>query len=716
MKKTYLLLLLSFCLAFRGNAQAAQANNATSGVPIPFEGLADYPEGTICSTVYNAGPGLAVDRDATTPEDSKEVVIGSTTSTTFNNYVQTLLESGFTQISSRTIDSNVFYTLSYNNKLYYLYFSNSLKQVRIIQDNSTRTLLANLDATAQGTGKTEFYLYSLDYTQGVHTFSLTDYWQLDCGAMIIIKLADNSLFIVDAGHPRQCSNAAIDGLMDFMYRITGQARGTAINIRAWFFSHAHGDHVYMAYPFITKYHDALNVEGVLFNFPSYRVMSSGYDIVSTVPMKQVFNTYYPNCKYAKLHTGQGFTLQGVGFDVLHTHEDDVNYSTGKTNIGDFNETSTILKITMDGKKFMLLADANSICQNDVVPMFSASTLKSDCVQTAHHCYNAISTFYYMIKAPLALVCNSSANVSKSGISYTGVTSATSNVKVIFADPDTYKITVVNGELVTETVPSYRSYFTTVNPPDLVENSNTPTGNIVDLNTLLSQTSLNDQVIDKSVTGTAAIATTNNSGTQQCSLVLDGSTSTMFQTNTIPATIAWTMKKPVTLKGYVIYTGTDNSANNGRNPNKWVLYGSNDAVNWTGIDSVCNPNLPEEDKVGTAFGIANPLPYQYYTLKVFSSSGSEYLQFSEIGLYGEASGTGVKTVAAKKKFQIAATNTNLSIGGFEGGESVRIFTPEGKLLLLKNTTKQTENYPLGFHGVYIVGIFTKHDVYTCKIMI
>lgn len=81
-------------------------------------------------------------------------------------------------------------------------------------------------------------------------------------------------------------------------------------------------------------------------------------------MKQTFNTYYPNCKFVKLHTGQSFTLQGIKFDVLFTHEDAVD-TTGKNVITDFNDTSTILKMLMDGKSFMLLGDGGSRMQSSM---------------------------------------------------------------------------------------------------------------------------------------------------------------------------------------------------------------------------------------------------------------------------------------------------------------------------------------------------------------
>jgi len=670
---------------------------------IPFPNFTAYPNGII-SDIYNAGPGLAIDKTSVTTEDSKMVVISSTNVTTFNAYIQNLLSSGFTQIATNSIDNNVFYTLMNNNKLYYLYFNASNNQVRVIQDNSSRTLLNALDASTQGTGKTEFYIYSLDYTHGEGQTSKTDYWKIDCGAMLIIKLKDNSLFIVDAGHERQSSKAAMEGLLNFMYQITGQEEGTTLNIRSWFFSHAHGDHVYMVYPFLEKYHELLNVESVLFNIPSYQTMSSGYD-AGTFLMKQTFNKYYPNCKYVKLHTGQHFSLQGVSFDVLFTHEDGVT-AAGVTTIGNFNDTSTILQITMDGKKIMLLGDTDGIGQSNMLSMFSGATLKSDCVQTSHHGYNDVTSLYNAIKAPLAFYCNSITNAKDNNMSkYLGAVNAASNVKALFADPYTIKITVENGSFQTENLPSYRSYFTTVKIPNLSVGTINTSGNTAALSTVLNQTSLNDQVIDKSVTGTGS-----KTVSESCSLILDGTTSTKYCTDSIPATIAWTMKKPVTLKWYVIYTANDNAGNPGRNPQKWVISGSNDGTNWTNVDSVNNANLPDVNYTGIAFAVSNPVPYQYYAIKVFSTAGAGILQLSEIGLYGDVN---LSTAISNnyddinKSINIYTIGNNQIIINCEGDISdettLSVYNMIGKRLVNKLISDVKTIVSVPISGIYIAEV-------------
>jgi hypothetical protein len=674
---------------------------ATVTLSPSFPGFVKYPEG-LMSTMYNAGPGMAIDQNSATTEDSKMIVISNTNLNTFTTYIQSLVNKGFTQVSTTSIDNNVYYTLKNEDQLYYLYYTASKKQVRIIQDNSNRATLTELDTLEQGTGETEFYLYSLDYTHGEGQTSKTDYWKIDCGAMLIMKLKDNSLFIVDAGHERQSSNAALEGLLNFMYEITGQDTGTTLNIRAWFYSHAHGDHVYMTYPFLEKYHNVLNIESVLFNIPSFQIMSGGYD-AGTFLMKQAFNTYYPNCKYVKLHTGQKFSLQGVLFDVLFTHEDGVS-AAGTNTIGNFNETTTVLAITMDGKKIMLLGDTDGIGQSQMISMYSGATLKSDCVQTTHHGYNNIPLLYKAIGAPLALFCNSSKNAKDNNMSkYLDVINAASNVKTLFADPETYKLTVEDGVIKTEAVPSYRSYFKTVSLPNLTIDKATTSGNKEKLSTVLKKISLADKVIDKSVTGTESVSTD-----ESCSLMLDGNTSTKFCTKTIPATLAWTMKEKVVLKWYVIYAANDNATRPNRNPKEWGLYGSNDGTTWVSIDAVYDPQLPDVNYQGTAFSITKPAWYQYYAMKINSTDGSDVLQFSEIGLYTDddlPSNIDKTNITDKQSVQVNTNERNQIVVNYSGDVNCKTFATlyniNGQKLVNQQIQNQKAVFKAPVSGIYLV---------------
>ncbi len=602
-------------------------NTESSDSITVFGDLLDYPEGDL-SSVYNCGPGMASDEKGDTDEDSKMYVISNTSLDSFTSYIQDVLANGYTEASSNTIDDNVFYTLKNNEsgQLYQIYYTGSKSQVRIIQDNSSNCLTDELDVEEQGVGTTQFYIYSLDYCLGEEK-SYVDYWRVNAGALMIIKLKDNSLFIIDSGHWRQSNKLAEESLLKFLYNITGKVEGSVIDIRGWFFSHAHGDHVYLAGDMMRNYHDELNVESFLYNFPSYSTIS--YNIsITTSPFRQAINDYYPNCKYIKLHTGQEFTIQGLQFTVLYSHEDAVT-ADGKTRISDFNDSCDILELIMDGKKMMLLGDGNTVTQTDLLAMYSGETLKCDAVQVAHHGYNSLQGLYSAIQAPLAFWSNSKENGKDANLAkYQYVIDATDDVKTLFPYPYSYELTIVDDEFKIDSVASYRSSFMTINAiPELTVEALT-SGNKVDLDNVSDKVSLEDEIIEKSVRGSA----TTISYDQVCSLVLDNDSTTKYCISSFPVTITWTMKEPVAIKYYEILSANDNETNTGRNPEEWELFGSNDTINWTSIDAVTGAGLPDENYVGTAFSVSNPIAYQYYALKISSTTGADILQFSEIRLY------------------------------------------------------------------------------------
>ncbi len=610
---------------------AKTVDKARQSFPHPFEDLPAYPDGVIGETVYNAGPGLAVDDESVTDTDSQMVVISQTSAATFQSYMEDLIHAGFEKLWENASEQNIYCLLQKDANYYYAYYTAYTQTVRIIQDNSTTLDLSALSQDAVGDGKTEFYVYALDYcTTG--QYSETDYWSVDCGAQMVLKLADDSVFILDGGHQRQSSQTAQEAFMNFLYEITGADRekGEKIRIRGWFFSHAHDDHVYFAKAFIDSYHENLMLENVLFNFPSYHVVGNGY-AVSTFEVKESISRYYPDCKVAKLHSGQEFSVQGVTFKVMYTHEDNVS-AEGVSRITNFNDTSTIMKMTIDGKTFMLLGDYFE--ENCLLKMYSAAELHSDCVQVAHHGYNDLPELYKAIGAPLAFYSNAEANSGAdpdhhNHSKYLGVINGAENVEVLFAD-DTQKITVENGELVHETIPNYRSTFTTLSVPELSEALLTGEAGIVEDPDYIMENKalLNDKIIDKSVIGTPGITT------QSGYCMVDGDLDTKFcSTDALPAAVVWTMKEETAVDSYIIYTGGDTAQFPQRNPKSWVFCGSDDGEQWTVLDSVSNADLPAANLAGTAFKVKNPGAYKYYTVRFFETGASNAFQISEFAIYG-----------------------------------------------------------------------------------
>lgn len=610
-----------------------QGTDTVGSVSIALTDMPNYIDGTASANVYDCGPGMMSDQNGATGEESHMVVVSSTNATSFERYAAKLINDGFEKEAKTEVENNIYYTFTKNDRIYYMYYTVNKGEARFIEDISSNVLTKDISTEKTGSNGTELYMYSIDYSEHEHTYSTTDHWCIDCGMMYIIKLADNSVFLIDSGHERQASQEAMAGLLDFLRNITGTSASEKIQIRGWFFSHAHGDHVFGAHQFVETYHDNINIESVLFNFPRYGVVG-GYDS-GTFKMKDTINKYFPNVKHISLHTGQTFTMQGVKFDTLCTHEDWVG-TDGKTTLGsDMNTASTVLKITIDGKSLMLLGDITM--SNRLEEMYT-TTLKADMVQIAHHGYNDLPSLYTKIAAKYAVCPNSEANGQDNASKIQNVINAGAT-NVYYADKYTYKFVATASGFDVTTLDRY-TVALGIDFDAPAFNTNDVSGqnaSIADLNAMTSRTSVLDKLITKSVLGSAA---TSTAGSELPYRVFDGDTGTKWCTKSSGQQfyIKWKMTEPVTINGYALYTGNDTASNPGRNPVKWVLKGSNDGKNWTILDAVSNGNLPSTNYEGAAFNVKNPGRYQYYVMqflevKAYDTAKESYLlQLSEIKLY------------------------------------------------------------------------------------
>ena len=117
----------------------------------------------------------------------------------------------------------------------------------------------------------------------------------------------------------------------------------------------------------------------------------------------------------------------------------------------------------------------------------------------------------------------------------------------------------------------------------------------------------------------------------------------FATPKAPFQSASAKTDPLDLPDYIIQNTSTNAyaittANDRfeRNPDRWILYGSNDKTNWTVLDEISNANLP-----GTAYQMCTiELPegtkaYDNYRLTIAGTKGTDRgMQISEFSVWGD----------------------------------------------------------------------------------
>ena len=326
-------------------------------------------------------------------------ILYNVTESDFDNYISLLKDNGIQGYLEHTLGSDKFFAFSYAEKCYHVGYIAKRGEIRVVEDSTIP--LSEFGYHTIGQSKTVLYQYGLYYDPENHVTDKT----VNCGMLYIIKLSDNSLFMIDGGHIRQCSDKMIKGLWEFLLKITNTPNDGTIRIAGWHFTHSHDDHIDGCTKLLNRYHKQIILERIMYNFPFYGI-AHGYSI-STYDMKKIVSELYPQIKVLKLHTGQKFYLADMMVEVYYTQEDAARREDlSKFYLGDSNCTSSILKLTIDGKTAMMLGDTN-IETEEILAQYSEKELwKSDMVQVAHHCFNYLDTLYEWIDAPVAILPNS----------------------------------------------------------------------------------------------------------------------------------------------------------------------------------------------------------------------------------------------------------------------------------------------------------------------
>lgn len=425
-------------------------------LPLTIESLPDLSSLGKVRGVYNCGPGLVSDRAGFTEEDSYMAVFSPVLKAKFEAYVENLSDHGYHFVSKTTLDGDDYYTYSKYESLVYLYHNKRTGTARIITDNSSDPLSEISYEYQKKSGEyAAFYQYSINYEnndiEGYDPIDYVESGRLSCGMLYIIKTPDNKVILVDSGHSVHSTKASRAGLLDFLRDITGTSADEKVDIAAWYFTHAHGDHVLMAGDFLGEYYNQVNLHAVVYNFPSYHVITESYDN-GTFTLKNNLNKYFPDVLYQKLHTGEVLNFAGVTMEVVYTHEDAVT-ANGETQIIQFNCSSTVVRFTIDGATAMLLGDIGKVAESEIVAMHSGAYLKSDLVQASHHGTNHLDKLYPMIGADIAVFPKEEYAI-KVNFKKTYQVIMQYASKAYFAHKYTYKFTVENGEFKVEALPRY----------------------------------------------------------------------------------------------------------------------------------------------------------------------------------------------------------------------------------------------------------------------
>ena len=356
--------------------------------------------GQIAKGYYNAGPMAADDRKGETAEDTRIQIVMQADADDFEGYILQMKEAGFEEYLRNSLGEDRFCALWKEDLHIHVRFCGARGEIRVAEE-PVSVSLKDFGYTASGNKETVLYQYGLYYDPDNNMTEKT----CNCGMLYIIRLSDNSLFMMDGGFHLQWNEEAAEALWQFLLRITDTPENGTVRISTWYFTHTHADHIDGCVKLLNRHHDRIRLERLMFNFPLYSALG-GYE-PSGYYVKEQVARWYPEAKYLKLHTGQKFTLADMDVEVFYTQEDAVlPEDITRFPMKDGNCMSAILKLTVNGKTAMMLGDTNVETEAWLVKNSDGAIWKADLVQLAHHCFNYLDTMYSWIEAPAILVPNS----------------------------------------------------------------------------------------------------------------------------------------------------------------------------------------------------------------------------------------------------------------------------------------------------------------------
>ena len=341
--------------------------------------LCDLPESLrINQEIFPCGGSVLFDK-----EDSLMQVFDAESDADFYALCNSLEAVDFKSDFQNRIAKNLFVEYSRNGQRIYLYYLDELKKIRA-------TLIRN------GCSTKDFCYSAPAVAESEFVFFRQQYIDEDT---YLIRCCDNSWIFIDGGmadYPGFDDSLAED-VYSFMRKRSGLSDGEKLIISCWFMTHAHRDHLQAFSAMLKNHHDQIELQRVLAN-PNdpERIVKRNSSQPSYEICRERIAKWYPHVLFLKAQTGMELQIANVHFRILYTQQDHVE----EWYVGDpahhnlnFNNSSTVAMIEVDGMKILELADL-FFTQDYVAPIYPMSVLECDILKVAHHYIDVYSDGFY----------------------------------------------------------------------------------------------------------------------------------------------------------------------------------------------------------------------------------------------------------------------------------------------------------------------------------
>ena len=341
-----------------------------------------------------------------------QVTIYDTDAEMYEQYEKILAGEGYALYSENEIAGNFYSTYTKEEEMLYYYYCENTGETRVIITENPR--LPSLEAVEyKKVCEPAFIVLSTYDSDGKVSGDAQG---------CIIRFEDGTFMIYDGGNKNSFQAMHI---YDTLVKYAPDPQN--ITIRAWMFSHFHGDHTGAFQSYVSRYKNekTVTIESFIYNFCNTKEQTqciSAGQMTSTEDA--IFALGGGKIPVYKCLTGQIYRFPGMDIEILASMSDFIPLVIGferadaEKDAGDGNSMSTVVRLTTpEGNTCMLTGDSTNIVLDDMVDRYGSDYLDSDIVTTPHHAHNrdsyrarnATIKFYNAVKPEILVVTSTNMN-------------------------------------------------------------------------------------------------------------------------------------------------------------------------------------------------------------------------------------------------------------------------------------------------------------------
>ena len=320
----------------------------------------------------------------------------------FADYRRELEALGFQLCFEKQAAGNTFVTYASNTVYAHLYYVVDTRTVRVISGPTDTFSLPDFaprpdaDLTFPSTVTQmvlDYYYYD---EQDVASRKDGNY-----GACYIVTLDDGSLLVYDGGG--RYGKNDVERLWQLLTHLGKRDKDGKIVIAGWVITHEHQDHFWCMHHALLRHAHELRLKAI-YCTPIARALLAGRSdlgdrYIESPDALQNIRAAVGDFQLIRMHTGQEFFIRNLKLEVLNTPED--IFPEHADRYYDFNDTTTVTRLTVNGKTFLNLGDAYHVSSRVLVGLWG-NALKSDYCTLAHHGWGGCTRSLYDHVLPTAV--------------------------------------------------------------------------------------------------------------------------------------------------------------------------------------------------------------------------------------------------------------------------------------------------------------------------